>query len=485
MKILLVYPSWTGQYGIWAHFGRRQGTWPPLNLALLAAILEREGHEVEIIDAEAERLSEEKTINKCLEVKPDVVGLSGMSPFFHLSKNIVEGVKQSNKDIVTIIGGPHMTIMQEKALFPFLDYGFIGEVEHTLPEFFEVMEKDGDLKNVKGLIYRNNGDIINTGKPSLENRVLSTLPYPARHLLNMKNYHMGTLRGRLPFTSIQGMRGCPWKCIFCASEALDTTVVSHSSSKRVVDEIEQVISNFGIRHFYFIDEVLTLNKPYISGICDEIIERELDITFEGATRANQLNEPLVEKMKEAGLIRLAFGLETVDPGMREKMQKKVPLKYYTEYNKLLNKYNIECLNSVMLGLPGETRQTINKTLDWLAKAKEVKQANFAIAVPYPGTEFHDMAVSGDHDLSLISSDWAQYRRYGSAVTQVGNLSPEDLVELQNEGFVKIYSASHRWKSVLTKHGIVGGLLMLLRVLILIIRRWKKSYKPFDVHPNLE
>ena len=487
MKVLLVYPSWTGQYGIFAHFGRRQGTWPPLNIALLGAILEQHGHEVQMIDAEAERLTSEKTINKCLEAKPDVLGLSGMSPYFHLSQEIAVGVKKGNPDITTVIGGPHMTITKEKAFFPELDVGFLGEAEKSFPQFLDHHQHGKDIAEIKGLVFKRNGQFINTGKPSLEERDMNSFPFPARHLLDMTNYRMGTLRGRLPFTSIQGMRGCPWKCIFCASKHLDTTVVSHSSAQRIVNEIQQVIDRFGIRHFYFVDEVLTLNKPYINEICDLLIKEKINITFEGATRANQLNEPLVSKMKEAGLIRLAFGLETVDATMRKTMKKKVPLEHYTNANKLLNKYDIEALNSIMLGLPGENRETIQKTLNWIAEAKEVKQANFAIAVPYPGTEFHDIAINpGDDRVNLLSEDWRQYRRYGTAVTKVGQLSPQDLIDLQNEGFVKIYSASHRWKSVLTKHGILGGLLMLMRVVMMLGKKiMKQTQQPFRTHPSLE
>jgi radical SAM superfamily enzyme YgiQ (UPF0313 family) len=175
-------------------------------------------------------------------------------------------------------------------------------------------------------------------------------------------------------------------------------------------------------------------------------------------------------MVEAGLIRLSFGLETVDTEMRKTMKKKVPLQHYVAANKILNDNGVEALNSVMIGLPGETRETINKTLDFLAKTKEVKQANLAIAVPYPGTELHQMAAAGEHGIKLLSGDFSKYRRYGTAVTEVNGLSPEDLVELQNEGFVRIYSAPWRWKPMFGKHGVIGTLLTLSRLVRLLAQR---------------
>ena len=215
-----------------------------------------------------------------------------------------------------------------------------------------------------------------------------------------------------------------------------------------------------------------------------IKEAGLNITFEGATRANLVDDDLIKHLSSAGLIRLSFGLETTDPDMRTTMQKKVPLEAYSVANKLCEKYGVEALNSMMIGLPGETRETIRATLKWLRNAREVKQANFAIAVPYPGTEFHDMAVHGTHGVDLMSKDFSEYRRYGSAVTTVGKLTPEDLVELQNEGFVSIYSAPWRWKPMWGKHGTLGFVLMLLRVARLWQKKVTRRTKPFRTHPGM-
>ena len=113
-----------------------------------------------------------------------------------------------------------------------------------------------------------------------------------------------------------------------------------------------------------------------------------------------------------------------------------------------------------------------------------KQANFAIAIPYPGTEFHEMAKKGDGGVKLMTEDFSEYRRYGTAVTEVSGLTQKDLIELQNDGFVSIYSAPWRWKPMLRKHGIIGGLLMLLRVLRLTIRRAVGLAKPFRTYPGI-
>lgn len=498
MRVALIYPRWTGEYGLFGHFARRQ-IWPPLNLALLGAIGEEHGHEMIIVDGEARGWPEAKLVEHVMSLNPDLVGLSCYSPFFHLNTRFAQSLKDAGCTAPIMVGGPHITIMKEEALFPQFDYGFAGEAEKSFPEFLRLYEAGEDTSHLKGLIYRKDGEVISNGDPDWveaetptkgstigrQAAPLDQFPFPARHLLDMTKYRLGTLYGRKHFTSIQTMRGCPWKCIFCASEALNTTRVVMRSPESVVEEMKQVVNEFPyITHFMITDDVMTLWKKHIIKICDLINEAGLKITFEGSTRANLVDDELIEYLAKTGLIRLSFGLETTDPEMRTTMQKKVPIEAYVKANKICEKYGVEALNSMMIGLPGESRESVRESLNFLKNAREVKQANFAVAIPYPGTEFHEMAVSGSHGVELKSKDFSNYLRYGSAVTQVGELSPTDLIELQNEGFVSIYSSPWRWGPMLKKHGVMGGALMFFRLATLWRRKIFHQIKPFRDHPRL-
>lgn len=486
MKILLLYPMWTGSYvGINKYFARKNGgAFPPLNLALLAAIAQKQGHTVEIIDAEVGKLSKEDVVSMAMEKKVDLIGMSGMSPFFHLSKEIATALKEKGEKAKICIGGPHITIVEEQVFDKAFDFAFIGDAEESWPKFLEVYSNNESLETVPGLIYRLGGQVFKNEKVSVS-RDLDIYPRPAYDLLDMSKYVFGTLRGRLNFATIQTIRGCPWKCIFCASDQLDTTRISKRSTESVVDEMEYLVSTFGIRHFMFVDDVLTLQRARTVKLCNLILDRKLNITFEGSTRANLLDEDLVALMKKSGLIRLSFGLETVDTDMRETMKKEVPLEAYREANALLNKYDIEALNSVMIGLPGETVENVRKTLKFLREAKEVKQANFAIAVPYPGTEFHEMALKGQNGVELISDDFSEYKRYGNSVTKVNGLTPKDLIRLQNEGFVMVYSKYWRWRPVFQRNGLLGLVMILYRLLNLLIAKAGDRLVLFNKHPSLE
>jgi radical SAM superfamily enzyme YgiQ (UPF0313 family) len=467
VKILLIHPKWTDEYGLFAHFAKKASTCPPLNLAYLGAIAENSGHNVRIIDGEAERISIDDMVNKIVDFSPDLIGISATTPFYHLAMNLATQIKKTNNNFPVVIGGPHVTVLKEKAFNDCFDFAFIGEADRSWPLFLDSYEKNGDVSNVKGILYRENGNVKYTGQSESIYDV-DSLPLPARHLLKNDKYKMGTLMGSMKFTTIMTMRGCPFKCIFCSTEVFGKDI-RRRSPERVVNEMKECLERYGTKHFLFLDGTLTLNRKHISDICDLVQKENLNITFEGGTRADLVDEELIEKMAKSGLVRLFLGLETVDDNIRKTIKKMVPVKSYVVANRLANKYGIETINACIIGLPGETKDTVKKTLSFLRDAREIKQAHISIAIPYPGTELSDMAKNGDYNLKLISDDFSKFRRYNSAVMSVGDFSPDDLIKLQNDAFVSVYLAPWRWKSMYKKSGIIGCFLTFVRLIKSIIR----------------
>lgn len=502
MKIVFCYAQWTGEYGLFGHFAKRNSTWPPLNLALLAAVCRDAGHEAIILDGEALGWDADKLAKNAVKLSPDVIGFSAYSPFFHLSCDVAKIIKKIAPNIPIIVGGPHVTIVGSKVLedHPEFDYGFLGEAELSLPEFLNFFP----LRNLKllyppnalrGIMFRDQGKVINNGPRWLTETMmrrkdlgrtddLDPLPLPARDLLPMKKYKLGTPKGRVNFTSIQSQRGCAWSCCFCASDEIKTKRVITKSAKRTVEEMKDIATRFPfVKHLYIVDDVLLFWPEHILEIVDRMDAEGINFTFESSTRANTVTEPLIKRLAKSGLIRLSFGLETIDPEMRVTMGKKVPIDDYPRANRICEEYGVEAMNSLMIGLPGETRETVKATLDWVAEQRDIKQANLAIAVPYPGTEFHRMAVAGEHGLELLSEDFSDYLRYGNAVTNVGDLKAQELIELQNAGFVQIYSKPWRWLPVFYKHGVFGFVLQMWRVLKLWTRSIRNAAQPFRVYPG--
>jgi anaerobic magnesium-protoporphyrin IX monomethyl ester cyclase len=496
LRIVFSYQRFSGEYGLFGHFARRNSTWPPLAQALLAAVCEEAGHEAIILDGEANGWDTARMAQEVVGLKPDIVGISAYSPFYHLSVDLAQEIKRVNADIPILGGGPHFTIMREKAMLPCFDYGFIGEAEDSLPEFLAtVFSSPSKLDQIKGIMFRRNGEIVNTGerwvvtesmakKDLAREHPLDRFPFPARHLLDMRHYKLGTPQGRNNFTSLQTARGCPWKCVFCCSDKLKTTRYIMKSPRRVVEEMKEVATSFPfIKHIYIVDDVLTFWPEHIIEICDRMDAEGLKFTFESSTRANLVTPPLIERLAKSGLIRLSFGLETIDPEMRVTMQKKVPLDAYPIANRICTDNGVEAMNSIMIGLPGDTWEKTEKLFEWVSQQRDIKQANLAIAIPYPGTEFHEMAVGGEHGIELLSENFAEYIRYGNAVTNVGDMTAQDLIRQQNKGFVKIYSKPWRWGPVWRKHGIIGFVLQMYRV----VKLWKDlgldSTRPVMRHPK--
>ena len=462
MKILLLFPKWTGNYGIIGYFAKRASTWPPLNLAYLAGIAEKQGHEVKIIDGEAENISISEMVEQVALFKPDIIGLTATTPFFHVTAKLAEELKRHFNGTPIILGGSHITILREKAFNPSFDYAFIGESDNSWPLFLDQYANGKDIADVKGILYRKDGSIRFSGEAESVTDI-DSIPLPARHLLKLDKYKIGTLQGRKTFTTIMTMRGCPFKCIFCSTKVFGNRVRKRSP-RLVADEMISIISNFNIKHFILSDDTLSLDREHLLELCNIIINEKLGVTLDCGTRANLLDEELVSKMAEAGFIRMSFGLESVDPNIRTIMRKEVPLESYTIANRLTNKYNIETLNSCMIGLPGETVATVRETLRFLRHSREIKQANISIAIPYPGTELYEMALKGEHRMRLLTDDFSEFRRYGSAVMSVGDLSPADLIRLQNDAFVSIYLAPWRLIPMLKKSGIIGCILTFMRLL---------------------
>lgn len=477
-KIVFVYPAWTDSYGLFAHFGRRAGRIPPINLAIMAAIAIREGYDAKIFDGEINDWSNEFLVEKVLKEKPDIIAFGGMTPFFHRSTDFIERLRKQNFTGYILVGGPHITIVREKGFTPEMDIVFVGSAMKAFPAVLNYYLNNRTitpqfLSTVHGLLYRENGEIKSTGE-ELFGSSLDDRPMPARHLLENKKYKMSTLKGRKVFTIIQTTRGCPWHCIYCASAVLQTFKVSRRSVNLVVDEIEECVKKYGITHFFIVDDELTLKYSYTTEICNEILRRGLKITIEGQTRADLVNREIAELLVKAGLIRMGFGLETTNETLREIIKKKVPLEAHNVANDIFQSLGVETSNSIMLGLPGDTIETVLETIRWVSMNKKITHANFAITTPYPGTELYDMAMAGAHGLLMKTKDFAEFKRYGSAVMYSRELSPEQLLKLQNYGFAKIYCKPWRWKTEFKKFGTLGMLLQIYRYIT--ARAWR-DYEP--------
>ena len=395
----------------------KPNVFPPIVIASVAAVLEKK-HSVNIIDAPTEGwenlleldetkyrvgLAAETIAERIANWKPDAVVIE--IPFSGWSKTAFEvaaTTKKVNKNIIVVLFGLHPSSKPLDCLQNVdVDFVVVGEPENTISELISTLEQNSDFKEIDGLGFREKNQSILTGKrPVIDD--LDTLPFPARHLLPMEVYakavKQNPLRGEIakPYTIIITSRGCPYNCVFCSSCVVWGKKWRPRSAKNVVDEVEQVIKNFGIKQIDFSDDNMTLDRQRMIKICDLIVER--NIKFEWFTpngiRADSLDEELLNKMKKAGCKKIRIAPESgVQRIVNEVVKKNQDLRAVEKAVILCKKVGIKVGCFFVIGLIGETKRDIEETINFAYKLRRLGADTFifSIAMPLYGTEFYEQA----------------------------------------------------------------------------------------------
>lgn len=454
MKVLLIQAPWsTTTGGPLSKLSTRFVFYPPMGLLSLAAFVEQHGHQADVLDLEAEYLEPEKLLE--IAAKPDVglIGFTASTPVFFISQAYARMLRAKIKTPI-VVGGPHVSVVGEQALTEEFDYAIRHEGEQSLLALMDALSKGEPLSTINGLIYREGTSVkVNPPRAFLED--LDSLPFPARAKLDRMKYRFEVPgKGLVPIASTALTRGCPFKCVFCSEPQNAGRRLRTRSPKNVVDEFEE-IKRLGCDHVYLLDSTLTLNRKLVEDFCEELITRNLKMTFEGHTRAPLVDRPLLELMKRAGLVRLIFGLESADLGVLKLMRKEIKPEDIRRAFRLCKDLEIDAITGVMMGNPGDTRKTILKTAWFVRSISEIKYAPMAIAIPYPGTELFDMAVKGMHGLRLLEADYKKYSRYSGGVMEVDGMSPAELLRLQRKALVIMHSTPAKIVAVIKHFGFMN------------------------------
>ncbi|MCO5144202.1 MAG: radical SAM protein [Oligoflexia bacterium] len=213
---------------------------------------------------------------------------------------------------------------------------------------------------------------------------------------------------------------------------------------KVVDEIEETHKKYGIKHFVFLDDTLTLRKENIYQLCDELIRRDLDITWEGWTHANTMTEELALKMRKAGLVRLSFGIESGAPEVLKKLRKGTTVERLRAAYRCAKAAGVETRGSVILGLPGDTKESVERTIKFVTSLKDLDHCYFNIASPYPGTEMRNLALNSMEGIRLLSKEYSLLKRQSqSVVMEVNDLDTKTLISLQNKAYLRFWLRPRR------------------------------------------
>lgn len=409
-----------------------QITFPPVELALIAAVLRRAGAEVFIRDYPAKGASWDDLLDDLRSLRPDFFLVNVVTATAEADFQACEAAKDILGDgVLTAAKGEYMEALGIEALeaHPQLDFGFHGEIERVLEKFY----LGQPLAELPGLIYRaDRGGAVrvqrNPGHPVLQN--LDELPFPARDLLDNEIY-VSPDTGN-PLTVIHGNRGCPAKCVFCPAGVISGFSVRYRTPENVVAEIEDCIAKHGIREFLFHGDTFTMNKPWILKLCSLIKDKRLDIRWGCNSRVDTIDDERAAAMREAGCWVVAFGVESGSQELLDKMKKGAKVEDAIRAVEVCKRNGLRVHAFFVVGLPWETEETLQQTLE-LAEKLDTDFFDFNIAYPLPGTEFYEIAVA--EELFEVAPDSSSY---ASAAVRTHKLTSEQLTAWRRRALLKMY-----------------------------------------------
>lgn len=399
---------------------------PPLGLAFLAGALERTGVEVKILDCVVYPFSQALLSPLILEFKPDMAGATAVSMTVDNALTVLEAVKALDPSVTTILGGPHATFCASEILqsSPQVDVVARGEGENTLVALTKAIEQKTAWNQVPGIAFREGQQTTMTTFPSPAD--LDTLAPPARHLIPLGRYR--ALGMPLSMTT---SRGCPFKCIFCVGRKMVGPQVRYRNPIQVVNEMED-LNRLGFHQINLADDLFTANKNHCLAVCNEILARRLTVLWTSFARVDTVTRQVLEKMRRAGCTAISFGVESGSPEMLRRIKKGITLEQVEQAMQLCLDCDIAPHASFILGLPGETPQTLAQTLVFGKHLKAMGvNHGFHILAPFPGTDIRERI--DEYDLQVLSDDWREYHA-NRAIIRTAGVAPQrmDAIVIDSE-----------------------------------------------------
>lgn len=366
----------------------------PLGLACLAAVLEQAGISVEVIDAWAERYSFEDLGREVALRRPDMAGITMMSPFYTAAMRSVDIVRERTGALI-VVGGPHPSALPEDCLADnaHIDFVVIGEGEQTLLDLVLSLEgQNKDPRSIAGIAFRQDGRIVTTGnaRPIQD---LDSLPLPARRYFPLEKYKTHPPYGKKnPYMTLITSRGCPFRCTYCSKSVFGNRYRA-LSPLRVVAEVKHIIQEFGVKEIHFYDDDFTIDPDRTAEICERLVRAKLPISWSCTTRVDLVNVKLLNKMKQAGCWMISYGVESADPTILRQIRKGYTLDTIQKAFRITREVGMRTIAYFMAGLPGENKKTLENTINFSLELNP-DFVSWGITALYPGSPLYKDARMG-------------------------------------------------------------------------------------------
>ncbi|MFA5147346.1 MAG: radical SAM protein [Candidatus Omnitrophota bacterium] len=427
------------------------GIEPPLWAALIGAFVRDNGHSVRVIDSEAENFTPDETAEAAVIDDPRLIAIvasganpSASTPAMAGARSVLESLRKRGARAKTILTGLHPSALPERTMREEpVDFVCEGEGFYTISELLEAIIYNKGYSGIRGLWYRRGYAILSNPRAPLV-KDLDILPVAAWDLLPMDKYRahnwhcFGSLDRRQPYAVIYTSLGCPFQCSFCCIHALfGKRGIRYRSPEKVVEEIDLLVTKYGIRNLKILDECFVLDRKHVMAICDLLIERGHDLNIWAYARVDTIDSRMLKKMRLAGIRWLGFGIESANSRIRGEVTKgaftRARIKRAVN---MVRDAGIYAGANYIFGLPGDTLETMKETLDFAGELN-TEYANFYVAMAYPGSVLYRESVRRGIKLP---DNWLAYAQFGYEThpLSVRYLAPEEILRFRDRAFTDYF-----------------------------------------------
>ncbi len=415
----------------------------PLGLLYIAAVLLEGGHEVDVIDAAAEQLDVAGTVRRAQAFRPDVLGLGSTTVGFGSAVELAEALRGALPRVPIVLGGHHVTLLPEQAMaHRCFDVGVLDEGEHTMAELVEHYRGVKAIEAIDGLVLRDEQGKLRYTKPRAKFRDLDALPMPARHLIPPDLYRPIPIDEHgLPKVAMITSRGCPHHCVFCQKAA--SGYRSHSVD-RIVAEMEHVVRDLGAKDLAFVDSLFCVSKKRVWSICDEIIRRRIGISWTCSSRVEVVDQPLLQRMVDAGCWRTRFGIESGSASVLEFISKGITKDLIRRAITSAHEVGLRPKAFFIVGHLVDNRETILESIEF-AKSIPLHDITVQINTVLPKTRQSEIFAEHGETYGRIISDSTDLTSFWEPTFVPWGLESEDLVELHRRFYREFYLRPRIWR----------------------------------------
>ena len=412
---------------------------PLLGFGSMSYQLEQAGHRSEILDCPTLGLSRSDATKVVRQIDPAVVGITSTTPSFDAACKLAKAIKTLKPECIIVMGGPHVSFEDHAALQrPYVDIVVRGEGELTMSEVVTCLERGASLSAVRGITYRAHGvPRRNPDRPFIDD--LDSLGVQYRKL-SMRRYQ---LEGKA-YATIVSSRGCPYRCVFCASSLLHGKRWRCQSAERVGREVQFLVDKYRVRHIEFLDDLFTFDRKRVDAICRIFRREKLDVQWFCISRVDTISRQMMATMRRAGCIGLYLGTESGCHRVLNLLRKGTRLSQAVKAIRGAKAVGLETVATFIIGIPGETVDDIRATIHF-AKTLRPDYAQFTFCTPYPGTELYSFAKANN---LLLSDDWTRYTTM-EPVLKVPGVQVHELTALFKEAYLHFVPSS-LWKLITKK-----------------------------------